>query len=490
MNYAKEVFMKGFFCIIITFALTLCNLNTAFADTIAATDCISYILIDAKSGQVLTEKNPNKKALPASTTKIMTAVLALENGDLDRKLIASYEAVNDIGKDGMNIGIVAGEELRLEDLLNALLVRSANETANIICENLAPSKEDFVKLMNKRALELGALNTHFVNPCGKDSDTEDIGQLSTAYDLARIAKYALTFQKFREIVSKKLCKIPPNNKKDADQYLANTNKLLQNAYKSDYYSNVTGIKTGYTDKAGNNLISSAVNSSGTELIAVVMGYRGSNIFQFSKELLEYGFKNFVPNKLIEKGTFYQTIVSPEDSSKSIQLVAGSDMSALFPKSTLESWTVDKKEFLNPTIKAPIKLGEQLGYIEYTVNNSLVGIVPIVSNTEIQKKNISIKRVQESAKRVQDSVSGNEPTVLLLILLFLLILLLILKPLKRFVKNKHTFGHKKILSVVVKFSPFKIKLNKKKKKIHIKKNSIKTPSNLLKKFKYYKHYNDT
>ncbi len=172
---------KPVYCIIILVVL-LVNVCNVAAETPSIPEG-SCILIDSKTGQVLFEKASDAKRLfPASTTKIMTAALALENGKLDAMMTASQEAIYDIGKDGSNIGIMAGEQLSLENLLKALLISSANETANIIAENLCATRQEFVDLMNQKARELGASDTHFVNPCGAHDDNH----YTTAADLAKM----------------------------------------------------------------------------------------------------------------------------------------------------------------------------------------------------------------------------------------------------------------------------------------------------------------
>ncbi|GAE90587.1 D-alanyl-D-alanine carboxypeptidase family protein [Acetivibrio straminisolvens] len=212
----------------------------------------AYILIDSKTGQVLAEYNPDFKTYPASTTKIMTAILALELGDLDQIMTVNQSAIDDIGPGGMHIGLLPGEQLELRYLLDALLVRSANETAYVIAENLCSSRQEFYNLMNEKAKELGATNTNFLNPCGIDNGEKGKNHLTTARDLAKISQYAMTIPQFREIVQKTIIKIPPTNKHSEEVIVGTTNRLLlyeKSRYKSEYFSKVTGIKTGYTDRA-------------------------------------------------------------------------------------------------------------------------------------------------------------------------------------------------------------------------------------------------
>lgn len=193
----------------------------AFSLGIEAESCI---LIDSRTGQVLYSQNADKSGIyPASTTKIMTAIVALENADLDHVMTASQAAINDIGEGGMNIGIMAGEKICFIDLLNAMLVCSANEAANIIAENVASSREEFISMMNKRATELGALNTNFVNTCGIHNSKH----YTTARDMAIIARHAMTIPTFREIVKKDHYDMPITNKHEKWNTLYTTNKFLK-----------------------------------------------------------------------------------------------------------------------------------------------------------------------------------------------------------------------------------------------------------------------
>ncbi|MCR4434670.1 MAG: D-alanyl-D-alanine carboxypeptidase family protein [Clostridiales bacterium] len=349
----------------------------------------SCILIDSKTGQVLYEyKTDEKHVYPASTTKIMTAILALEKGKPDQMMTASRSAVYEIGEGGMNIGINEGEKLRMEDLLNALLISSANETANIIAENICPTRSEFVALMNAKAKELGANDTHFVNTCG----IHDPDHYTTAGDLAKIARYAMSIPEFRNIVAKKSYTLPPTNKHDSWPALPVSNYALLN-YKSDFFSRINGIKTGYTSEAGHNLVTSAVDdASGMELIAVVLGVKG-NIYgtaakkkcqDYSVELLEYGFKNYSVQRLVGANQFVKT-VPVADSSKNtgLDLLTADELSCTLPKDKNE-WNVVKEEHIEPDVKAPVRQGDVLGYIEYKRNGVLLGKVNLIASRDVEK----------------------------------------------------------------------------------------------------------
>jgi D-alanyl-D-alanine carboxypeptidase (penicillin-binding protein 5/6) len=397
-----EVLMKKVltFAIIFIFVILLGSI-TVFAQPFNF-EAQSYILVDSKTGHTLYEYNSDKILFPASTTKIMTAILAFEKGDLNQVMTASKEAVYDIGKDGMNIGIMPGEEIRLKNLLEAMLISSANETANIIAENICETRQEFVDLMNEKAKELGALNTHFKNPCGAHEDDH----YTTAADLAKIASYAMKIQGFRDIVRKKSYQMLPTNKHSSWPELYSSNLLLRRM-KSDLFE-VNGIKTGYTGQAGQNLVSSAVNENGMELIAIVLGVKNpdkakKNTYQYCYDLLEYGFKNFSPNKIVKSNDKIKTVQVEDAGEDSIlELIAADTLECVFPNDEPWQSTIKSREIIKPSIKAPIKKGEVLGYIEYERNGVILGKVNLIASRSVEKfvlespkepeKNSTLKKV--------------------------------------------------------------------------------------------------
>ncbi len=355
---------------------------------------IPYILIDSKTGTVLAEQHADERYGPASTTKIMTAIIALENGDLSKEMTVSPEAVNDIGRGGMNIGIMAGEKgLTLENLLNVMLIKSANETANIIAENIAPTRKDFVAMMNRKAKEIGAVNTTFANPCGKDTEKEDAGHLTTPRDLAMITRYAMAIPKFREIVSTEYYKdMPVTDKNDDWGTLRNTNQFLwhDNTYPYTFNNTghkytVIGVKTGYTAKAGNNLVTAAVGEDGSELIAVVMHVmQSSKIYGYSKQLLRYGFENFSTVKISEGGQIAGSI--PVEGAKAagtlLSLTEKTGFSCVLPLGT-DIKSLKTKLDIPEKIKAPVNKGDVIGTLEYMNKGVSLGKVELVAASSVE-----------------------------------------------------------------------------------------------------------
>lgn len=237
------------------------------------------VLMEASTGTVLYARNEHQPRPPASTTKIMTALLALERGHLGQRISISHRATR-IG--GSTITLHPGEVLTLEELLQGLLLESGNDAAVAIAEGLAGSVPAFVALMNQRARELGAWNTCFANPHG----LPERGRLhySTAFDLALIARRALEIPRFRELVRSRTAELSGDEQRWA-RHLRNTNRLLW------YFLGADGVKTGTTRAAGQCLVASATRD-GWRLIAVVL--RSANRWRDAAALLDYGFQNFVP----------------------------------------------------------------------------------------------------------------------------------------------------------------------------------------------------
>ena len=245
------------------------------------------ILMDSATGKVLAEKNSNEKMYPASTTKILTAIITIENCKLDDKITASYDAVMSIPVGYSNAAIQPDETLSVEELLNLFLIHSANEVGMIFAEHISGSVENFADLMNQKAAEIGCTNTHFTNPSG----IHDEEHYSTAYDMALIAKYCMKNETFRSIVSKPSCEVAATDKYE-ERYFVNTNDLIRPSSQY-YYQYAIGIKTGFTSQAKNCLIA-ASKKDNMELITVILGAQTTDNGKSARyvdsiNLFEYGF---------------------------------------------------------------------------------------------------------------------------------------------------------------------------------------------------------
>ena len=258
----------------------------------------SAILIESKTGKVLFEKNMHDKKYPASTTKILTAIIAIEKCNLSEKATASEKAISSLEKGYTKADIQVGETFTIEELLNVLILQSANEAACIIAEHISGSTEEFAKLMNEKAKEIGCKESNFVNPNGM----HDENHYSSAYDLAMIARYAMKNKTFRELVIKKECSLPHTEfwgdeqvEEHGERNFKNTNQLL-NPESKYYYPYANGIKAGFTTPAKNCLVSSS-NKNGFEVITVVLHAEStednlSARYVDTINLFEYAYNNY------------------------------------------------------------------------------------------------------------------------------------------------------------------------------------------------------
>ncbi len=386
--------MKRKISLLVVLTFLVSSIFTVHADELNL-DAPSYLLMDMKSGRILLEKDSNQVMYPASVTKMMTAILALENGKLDQIMTASLKASNP-GNGGANADIRPDEQVTMDDLLHALLIKSANEAANVIAENIGGTQEKFVELMNSKASELGATQTHFVTVSGMHDDNH----YSTVADMAKIAFYAMKKPEFRNIVHKSKYDMLPTNKHSTSRTIYSTNRLF--GYKSDYYTEVTGIKTGYTSQAGNNLVASAVNESGMELCTVMFGVRNTGtsnkVYTLSKELLEYGFKNFSIRQLTDKNVVIKSInvENAKEDDALLNLVTADSLSCVMSNtSNFET----KETYFQDSIKAPVKKGTPVGYVEYKSNGVSLGKVDIIASKDVEMsmKAKSIDRLKRAFK---------------------------------------------------------------------------------------------
>ncbi len=259
-------------CFVIVFALTF----TASAVSCSAK---SAILIEADSGEIIYEKNAYEMLPMASTTKIMTALVALEKFDVNKTVTVTADSV---GIEGSSLYLKEGEEFTLLELIYGLMLQSANDAAVAIAVDLAGDVNSFAALMNDKAAELDLSNTHFTNPNGLDEN----GHYTTAYDLARITSYAMKNETFKKIVSTYKYQI-------GDRVIVNHNKLLKS------YDGCTGVKTGYTKKSGRCLVSAA-ERDGVKLICVTLN--DGDDWRDHTSLLDYGFSQYKNVKICDVGT--------------------------------------------------------------------------------------------------------------------------------------------------------------------------------------------
>jgi len=359
--------------IIVFFILSLilcCNFSFANNDANLEIFSEAAILIHKDTGKVLYSKNAEQKMYPASTTKILTAILAIEHYSLEEKLTASYESVMSIPSGYSNAAIQVGESLTVKELLEVFLVHSANEAGFILAENISGSFSKFANLMNKKTEEIGCKNTHFTNPSG----LHDEDHYTTAYDLALIAQYCMNNETFRNFVSMTSCTIAPTDKYE-ERYFRNTNDMLNS--KSEYYNeNIIGIKTGYTSQAQNCLIS-GYKKGNIELISVVLGAPASagekglsGKYTDTQTLFNYGIENFSYKDIASSGECITQVEVEHatEETQTLDLILEENINTFINNNvSIESLNPEIK--INDNITAPISENDVLGTITYNIDGT-------------------------------------------------------------------------------------------------------------------------
>lgn len=268
----------------------------------------SVILIDADTGAVLYQKNPHEKGYPASTTKILTGLLTIENCSMDEIVTFSAAAANSVVYGDASIGTKTGEQYTVEQALYALLLHSANEIGYGLAEHVSGSLDAFVDMMNERAKELGAIHTHFANASGLHDDNH----YTTAYDMAMIARGCYNNSTFVNIDSTYTTyTIPPTNMTSQPRYITHRHKMLKN--RAYYYEYCKGGKTGFTDEAGNTLVTFAEKDD-MRLICVCFKSTETDRFTDTRALFDWGFTNF--KKITASGGSVSSLFSGDNYYKS------------------------------------------------------------------------------------------------------------------------------------------------------------------------------
>lgn len=336
--------------------------NFVFADEIKL-NATSAILVEVSTGRIIYERNSNEKRYPASITKIMTAILVLENCNLDDKVVVSESALSNIPSGYVTCDLIAGEEISVEDLLYALMVKSANDAAYVLAEHVGGSIDAFSDMMNIKARELGCNGTHFVNPNGIHNEEH----YTTAYDMYLIANYAMKNETFRKLVTTKSYTLPATNLySNNDRSFSTTNALIDDN-SSLFYKYAIGIKTGFTTQAGECLVAESARD-GLDFIAVVLDAgtpSKGNRFVDARTLFDYGYDNYTLTKIKEKNTVVDTIEieNGDKETKNLDVLIDSSITVINNKS-LDINGVIPEIVYNDNLLAPINKGDNIGKINY------------------------------------------------------------------------------------------------------------------------------
>lgn len=326
----------------------------------------SAIIMDAKSGSILYEKNKDKKNYPASTTKLLTTLLALENSSLQDTVSFSKEAVFGIERGSSHIGINVGEQLTMEQCLYGILLASANEVSNAVAEHISGDIPSFVQKMNARAKSLGCKNTNFVNANG----LFDQNHYTTAYDLALISKELLKYPVFRQISSTKNYTIPATNLQPEARYLHNHHKMLTSL--TYQYPGFIGGKTGFTVKSRYNLATFA-HKNDLDLICIVMKEDlQKQQYIDTKALLDFGFENFKSFYL--QNAFFHSPFFTTDSARQPLFYQDSPSAFLIPTHATPIFFPTKLSIQKPYSFSPGQ--NHIGTIIYYYQNQPIASFPI------------------------------------------------------------------------------------------------------------------
>ena len=377
--------MKKFLSLLVTYIIIFSTfLNSANASYASSDEpsipAEAAVLMDYETGKVLYNKNGDKKVYPASTTKAWTAYLVLKyKPNLNEKI----QITKDPNVEGSSMYLKVGESFTVKELLEGLLVHSSNDAAVVLAEYVSGSIKEFANLMNEEAKSIGAKNTHFTNPHG----LPDKEHITTANDMALMAREAMSNSVFRDIVKTKSISFPATEAYPYERYFVNTNKFLTSNEKINYngkdidikYDIVDGIKTGYTDDAGRCLLSSAVKN-GRRLISAVFKSTGNDLYLASRTLLDYGFNNYHNETIVAKDKYTgnervlfskqkEIIYEPEFTYK-VLLKNGTPTSSYSVKTKLDK------------VNLPIKKGDKVGTLEVYNSNKLETKINLVATNDL------------------------------------------------------------------------------------------------------------
>lgn len=339
------------------------------------------ILVDMKTGMVLYEKNSAQRVYPADLTKIMTAVLVLENCKLEELVSVSESAILNVSTGDSKLGIIKEEKLSVRQLLYAMLLGSAADATNALAENTSGSMDSFVSLMNEKAKELNMENTHFTNPTG----SHDERHYTTAEDMAKLASYAMGIPEFCEIVKCDSYSIPATEKCATARKVVNRNHFVSSLLRNDYYYKYsTGIKTGYSVEAKSCIAASATKGD-ISLIALVFGAETvdnvAQSFKDCKNLFDAAFSTYSNQIVVEENEIIaQTEVTNTRRSSKLLLKTDKAVSVLKTKES-EDLDITYKDDYPAKISAPVKKGQIIGTREYLLDGKVIGKVNLISDKD-------------------------------------------------------------------------------------------------------------
>ncbi len=381
-------FVSVILCLITFFSLANCVIaeNEIAAEEVPQKKEISaaspyVVLADLSNGMIIYEKNSDKRVYPADLTKIMTAVLVLENCKMEDMVTASETAISNVKTGDSKLGLVKEEKLSVRQLLYAMLLGSASDASNVLAEQTSGSIEEFVVLMNEKAKVLGMNNTNFTNPTGE----HDERHYTTAVDMTALVVYAMQSEEFREIVKCDSYSIPATNKNTSAHKVVNTNHFVSRLRRGDYYYKYsTGIKTGYNQEA-KSCIAASASKNGMELLALVFGAETvdnvAQSFKDCKNMFDFTFENYVRKDVVGEGEIVAQI-KVENTRRNNKLILKTDKElSVINHKDKEELKVTYKDSLPAEKSAPIKEKEVIGTREYFIGGKSIGTLNLVADKD-------------------------------------------------------------------------------------------------------------
>lgn len=368
----------------------------------------ALLLLERNSGTMVYAKNIDEQREPASITKIMTCLLALEHGDLSAEVTVTESALETMDPDGSSADLLAGETYTLEELLYCLMVKSANDAALVIAEYIGGSQEGFVQMMNDRAAELGCTGTHFANPHGMHDDNH----YSTARDLAKIMSAALEYETFQDLYSTDYYEIPATDLQDSRPAYS-TNYLISTDTTAEYYDDrVVGGKTGFTTPAGRCVICVAEDETRSYL-AVVLGAsatddEGNTVyssFSTASALFDFGFDQFTLETILPEWSSVVT-VPVSGGAKDATLIVPSEVEAVVPLDYSQQ-QLTAGYTLSTTLTAPLAQDVEVGTLMICYNGICISQSPLVTAAEVVVMD-SAKQQALSESSTTEAVSSETP----------------------------------------------------------------------------------
>lgn len=339
----------------------------------------SGAVIDCIDGKIWYSKNMDEKLYPASLTKILTAILVVENCDMKDEVVISQSAIDNVQEGYVTSNIQAGESLTIEDLLHLLLLSSCNDIANVLAEHVGGSIEEFTIMMNEKAKDIGCTNSNFVNSNGE----HNVNHYSTAHDMALIGKYAMQYDEIKSIVSK----TEYTYQKTGETYYTTNEMLLSGS--RNYYKYAKGVKTGFTTPAGSCLMVYTEKNDIPLITVVLKSTTSDSKYDDSLSILEYAYQNNTLKTIAGVGTTIQTVNikhATEDTKKMNAVLENTIIAVV--KDENKDINVEPQISMNENLKAPIEKGTVVGTVSYEIEGKTYK-ANLVAENEVKKSHTGL-----------------------------------------------------------------------------------------------------